>query len=89
MIYLIQPAEVKAPVIAGFQRLGLGNAPLHKGVHLVFAAPRLVCRDAHIVERVFLFLEPVDLFVYQVRFELSRTPTDADPRPAVAVGRDA
>ena len=89
VVDLIQPAEVKAPVIAGLKRLRLRNAPLYKGIPLVLAAPRFIGGDADVVDRAQLAFEPVDLLGDEVRFELSGTPADADTRPAVAVGRDA
>ena len=89
MVNLIQPAEVKATVIAGLERLCLRNAPLHKGIPLVLAAPRFIGGDADIVDRAQLAFKPVDLLGDEVRFELPGTPADADTRPAVAIGRDA
>ena len=89
MVNLIQPAEVKATVVAGLERLRLRNAPLHEGIPLVLAAPRFIGGDADVVDRAQLAFEPVDLLGDEVRFELPGTPADADSRPAVAVGRDA
>ena len=85
----VQAAEVKAPVIADLQRLDLGDAPVYQGVVKVLAPMGLVCRDAYILLKLMRSLEPVDLLVDKVGFELAGTPADPDTRPAVAVGRDA
>ena len=55
----------------------------------VLAPMGLVCRDAYILLKLMRSLEPVDLLVDKVGFELAGTPADPDTRPAVAVGRDA
>ena len=89
VVDLIQPAEVKATVIAGLERLHLRNAPLHKGIPLVLAALRFIGGDTDIADRAQLAFEPVDLLGDKVRFELPGTPADTDTRPAVAVGQDA
>ena len=89
VVYLIQPAEVKATVVTGLERLRLRDAPFHEGIPLILAAPRFIGGDADIVDRAQLAFEPVDLLGDKVRFELPGTPADTDSRPAVAVGRDA
>ena len=86
---MIRLNNIKIPLDFDFSRLDKFCARKFNIEEKNIKSVKLVCRDAHIVERVFLFLESVDLFIYQVRFELSRTPADADTRPAVAVGRDA
>ena len=48
MVNLVQTAEVKTTVIAGLQRLGLGDAPVYKGVLLVFTAPCFIGGDTDI-----------------------------------------
>ena len=83
VVYLIQPAEVKAPVIASLECLRLRDAPFHEGIPLVLAAPRFIGGDADVVDRAQLAFEPVDLLGDEVRFELPGTPADADSRPAV------
>ena len=89
MVYLIQPAEVKATVVTGLERLCLRDAPFHEGIPLILAAPRFIGGDADIMQRAQLAFEPVDFLGDEVGFEQPGTPADADSRPAVAVGRDA
>ena len=89
MIDLIKAAPIIPAVIAYFQCLHLCNAPVYQWVLLVFDALRLICRDTDIMERLILALEPVDLFVDEVRFELTSTPSDFNTGPAVAVERNA
>ncbi len=61
MINFIQAAPVKAAVIADLQRLGLGDAPLHKRVLLSLDPVRLVSGDANIMQDLILLLGPVEL----------------------------
>ena len=87
MINLIEAVPVKAPVIADFQCLGLGDAPFHKGINLILNAGRFVCRDANIVQGVLFLFQPVDLFGDQMGLELAGTPAHTNTRPAVPIGR--
>ena len=88
MVNLVQTAEVKTTVIAGLQRLGLGDAPVYKGVLLVFTAPCFIGGDTDIMQSAQLAFEPVDLLADQVGFELPGTPAHPDSRPAVTIGRN-
>ena len=89
VIYLIMAAPVIPAVIAYFQILCFCNAPIHQRVLFMLNALRLVCRNANIVERLILALEPVDFFVDEVRFELACTPSDFGTGPAIAIKRNA
>ena len=92
MINLIQSPEVKAPVVANLQRLGLRDTPLHQRVAfmgVILAAMGLISGNADAMDGVFLFFEPVDLFIHQVGLEGSGTPANLNSRPAVSVGRYA
>ena len=82
VIYLIKAAPVIPTVIAYFQSLCFCNVPIHQRVLFTLNALRLVCRNANIVERLILALEPVDFFVDEVRFELAGTPSDFGTGPA-------
>jgi len=49
VVYPIQPAPIKAPVIADFQGLRLRDAPLHQRIFVILDALRLVGGDAQII----------------------------------------
>ena len=87
MINLIQSPEVKAPVVANLQRLGLGDPPLHQRIavlRIVLAPMGFISSNADMVQSVFLLFKPVDLFGNQVRLELASTPAHFHSRPAIA-----
>ena len=71
MVYFIEAAEVKAPVVAELQRLGLGDPPIHQRVIKSLAPPRLVRRDADILLELVPPFEPVQFLGDKVRFELA------------------
>ena len=68
VVYPIQTAPIKAPVIADLQGFGFGDTPIHQGILVVLDALRLVGGDANIVQGVPLFFQPVHLFVDKMCF---------------------
>ena len=88
MIDAIQPAEVKAAVIAALQGFRFGDTPFHQGIAFTLASPGFVSCNSNKVFRVLLAFQTIDFLGEQVGFELPCTPAYPDAGPAVPIGRD-